>query len=269
MRNPAMVDKLEAIIRRDVLTAMRYRAGFALSVGGTLIELAAFYYLSRAIGPRFRPEGMGYFPFLLVGTGLYTFLLMGIRAFLHAVQDAQQTGTFETLMTSVTPAPTVVILSAASGLMGSMVQLFLYLAAGLFVSGEIPQAPNWMAAGCALVLSVLVVVGLGMFAAALQIAVQKGSAVLWFFGSAAWFLTGTLFPVSALPAPLRIISDAIPLTHSLEAMRRALLHGASLSSIASELAWLTGFSLLLLPMGFAAFAYALRRARLLGTLTYY
>ncbi len=56
------IDKLFAIVRRDLLTAVRYRAAFALTTAGTLIELAAFYYLSRAIGPGFQPEGTELLP---------------------------------------------------------------------------------------------------------------------------------------------------------------------------------------------------------------
>ena len=83
MRLAGPLDKMLAILRRDLLTAIRYRSGFLITAAGTAAELAAFYYLSRAIGPSFRPEGMDYFPFVLVGTGFYTFWLLGISAFLH------------------------------------------------------------------------------------------------------------------------------------------------------------------------------------------
>jgi ABC-2 type transport system permease protein len=265
----ATADKFCAILRRDLLTAARYRAGFLLATAGSVVELAAFYYLSRAIGPGFRPEGTSYFPFLLVGTGMYTFLLLGIRAFVRAVQDAQQSGTLEVLMTCSTPAPTVVILSAASTLAGGMVQFLLYIGLGLLLLGT--PLPTVNLPACLLIfgLSVVVIVAIGMIAAALQIAVQKGSAVLWLFGSGAWFLTGTLFPVAALPQPLRAASAFIPLTHSLNGMRMALLQGASVSSLAPEINFLTLFALVLLPMGLWMFSYALRRARLHGTLAFY
>jgi hypothetical protein len=60
------LDKLRAILRRDVLTAIRHRSGFAMTLVGVLMELAAFYFLSRAVGPGFRPGGVEYFQFLLV-----------------------------------------------------------------------------------------------------------------------------------------------------------------------------------------------------------
>jgi ABC-2 type transport system permease protein len=268
MSMPLVLDKLYAILRRDLLIAVRYRTGFALGTAATLVELAAFYYLSRAIGPDFRPEGMNYFPFLLVGTGVYTFLVMGIRAFLQAVQEAQQAGTLETLTTSATPSPTIVLLSATSRLLGSMFQLVLYLTFGWILFGSAYHV-NWLAALIAFVLSLGIVVGLGMLAAALQIAIQKGSAVLWLFGSGAWFLTGTLFPISALPKPLRSLSGLIPLTHSLNALRPALLEGASFLSILPAIETLSFFAALVAPLGLVCFSYALRTARLNGTLAYY
>ena len=262
-------DKLIAILRRDLLTAIRYRAGFLLAIAGSLVELAAFYYLSRAIGPAFRPDGMSYFPFLLVGTGMYTFLLMGIRAFVRAIQDAQQTGTLEVLMTCSTPASAVVILSAGSALFVGTVQFVLYLALGFLLPGMPTPAMDLPACLLIFGLSLIVVVAIGMIAAALQIAVQKGSAVLWLFGSGAWFLTGTLFPVATLPPPLRHLSACIPLTHSLAGMRMALLEGAGISSLTAEIRFLCLFAVILLPLGLWMFSFALGRARLMGTLSFY
>src|ERR1700678_3443464 len=105
-------DKLRAILRRDLLTAIRHRSGFVVTLVGVFTELAAFYFLSRAIGPGFRPGGIEYFPFLLVGTGVYTFFVMSTQAFLGAVQEAQQTGTLEVLMTTSTRRHRVLSLSS-------------------------------------------------------------------------------------------------------------------------------------------------------------
>src|SRR5436305_1312979 len=78
-------------------------------------------------------------------------------------------------------------------------------------------------------------VAIGIVAAAVQIVVQKGSAVVWLLGSAVWFLTGTLFPVNALPKVLQTLSSFIPMTHALSAMRLALLQGATLHALRGEL----------------------------------
>jgi ABC-2 type transport system permease protein len=269
MKLASLLDKMAAIARRDFLTAIRYRIGFLIAAAGTVAELAAFYYLSRAIGPGFRPDGVEYFPFLLVGTGLYTFMVMGINAFLSTVQEAQQTGTLELLMTTATPAPALVFLSAMSAFAGNTVQLLFYLGAGLLLFGTPPHTPNIPGAVVIFGLSLAVAVAIGIMAAALQLAIQKGSALVWLLGSGVWFMTGTLFPVATLPKPLQIVAELIPITHSLNAMRLALLQGSGFSELSGEIGILLMFSLILLPFSMMVFSHTLRRARLEGTLSFY
>lgn len=265
----ALLDKLDAILRRDLLTALRYRRGFVLTAAGALAELAAFYYLARAVGPGFQPEGTSYFPFLVVGTGLYTFLLMSINAFLIAVQEAQQTGTLEVLMTTATPPYVLVMLSAFSAFGRNTIQFLFYLAAGFLLVRDPFAHPNLLGALLTFMLSLLVAASLGLLAAALQIAAQKGSAVIWLLGSGAWFITGTLFPVATLPPPLRVMAQVIPITHSLNAMRMALLQGTAFTGLLPEIMILAGFCAVLLPSSLLIFSYTLRRARVEGTLSFY
>jgi ABC-2 type transport system permease protein len=266
MNIPSFLDKTAVIVRRDLLTAMRYRTGFLIGGAGAITELAAFYYLSRAVGPGYRPEGVEYFSFLLIGTGFYTFLLMGVHAFLQTVQEAQQTGTLEVLMTTSTSPPVLVFLSTMSAFAANTVTLAFYLIAGLIFGA--PLRPNVISSLVVFALSVVVAAAIGLLAAALQLAVQKGSAVVWALGSV-WFLTGTLFPVQTLPKALRDLADLIPITHSLEGMRLALLEDASLRGVGHELLILAGFALVLVPCSLVVFSWTLRRARLEGTLSFY
>jgi ABC-2 type transport system permease protein len=265
---PRFFDKMRAVLRRDLLTAIRYRSGFALTLAGAIVELAAFFYLSRAIGPGFRPDGVDYFSFLVVGTGLYTFLVMSVNSFLSTVQEAQQTGTLEVLMTTATPPATLVFLSAISALARNLIQFFVYIVAGLLVF-RAPAQVNLPACLLVFVFTLLIATSFGMFAAAIQIAVQKGAGIVWLLGSGLWFLTGTLFPVSSLPDPLRALSHLIPITYLLDAMRLALLEDASFSRLASDLLILAAFSTLLLPLSLLIFSRTVRRARTLGTLSFY
>jgi ABC-2 type transport system permease protein len=125
--------------------------------------------------------------------------------------------------------------------------------------------------GCIIIfaLSLAIAVAIGILAAALQLAIQKGSAVVWLLGSGAWFLTGTLFPVATLPRPLRVVAQLIPITHSLDGMRMALLQAANWDALGGEIGILALFSLVLLPVSLALFSYTLRRARQRGTLSFY
>lgn len=262
-------DKMLAVVRRDLLTSIRYRAGFAISAFGALAEIIAFYFLARAVGPSFRPDGLEYYPFLLVGTGLYAFLLMGVNSFLGTVQEAQQNGTLEVLMTSATSPPTLVFLSALSSFAGKTISLVLYIGGGLLLFRVPLLRPNIPGCLIVLALSLAIAASIGVVAAALQLSIQKGSAVVWLLGSGIWFLTGTMFPVSVLPPVLRRISALIPLTHALDAMRLALLQGASFRTLNHEIAVLGTFCAVMLPLSLGVFSYTLRQAQRNGTLSFY
>ncbi len=262
------LDKLRAFLWRDLLTAIRHRSGFVVTLVGVFTELAAFYFLSRAIGPGFRPDGVAYFPFLLVGTGVYTFFLMSAQAFLSAVQEAQQTGTIEVLMTTSTAPTELVILSSISAFAGNLVNLLVYLFAGVAVFRAAIHA-NFLSCAVVLVFSLAIALSLGIAAATLQVAFQKGSALLWLLGSGLWFLSGTMFPIQTLPRPLELLARAVPLTYAVDGMRQALLEGHSLKSMAPTLAALAAFSIVLLPLSLAGLSLSLRRARQNGTLSFY
>jgi ABC-2 type transport system permease protein len=262
------LDKLYAILRRDLLTAIRHRSGFVVTLTGVFTELAAFYFLSRAIGPGFRPDGIQYFPFLLVGTGVYTFFVMSAQAFLNAVQEAQQTGTLEVLMTTSTAPAELVILSSISAFAGNLVNLLVYLFAGVAVFRAGVHA-NLYSCAAVMLCSLAIALALGIVAATLQVAFQRGAALLWLLSSGVWFLSGTMFPVESLPRPLELLARAIPLTYAIDGMRRALLDGQPLAAIAPTLLILAIFGAILLPLALACLSLSLRRARQNGTLSFY
>jgi len=262
------IDKLRAIVWRDLLTAIRHRSGFVVTLAGLLIELAAFYFLSRAIGPGFRPGGVEYFPFLMVGTGVYTFFVMSAQAFLSAVQEAQQTGTLEVLMTTSTAPAELLVLSSFSAFAGNLVNLLVYFFAGVAVFRASIHA-NVLSCVAVLVFSLAIALALGIAAATLQVAFQKGSALLWLLGSGVWFLSGTMFPIQSLPCPLELLARALPLTYAVDGTRQALLEGRSIAAMAPTLAALAGFSLVLLPLALGGLLLSLRRARQDGTLSFY
>ena len=262
--------KAHAVLKKDALSAIRYRNGLLFGAVAPFAQIVTFYYLARAVGPQFRPEGLSYFTFLLVGTGFYTFLLAGMHSFLRTIQESQQTGTLEVLMTTCTSPATLLLLSALSSFATALLELLLYVAGGLvFV---MPEIHNGSMAGVfvliVLVLSVAIAIATGMFAAGLQVWMQKGYAALWVLGSTAWVLSGTLFPIGILPRPVRAFSELLPLTHSLAAMRMAAIEGNS-PLFRQEIAILALFTAILLPASIAFFSWTVRRARQFGTLSFY
>lgn len=263
-----ILDKAAAVLKKDILTSLRYRNGLFMNIISPAAQLIMFYYLARAVGPQYKPDGMSYFVFLLVGTGFYTFFLTGIHSFFQIVQEAQQAGTLEVLMTTATPAPVLLGLSAISAFAGGFVQLLLYTAGGVIIFRPHVHV-NGAACAVIFVLSLLIAIAIGMLAAGLQIAIHKGTAALWLFGSSAWVLAGTLFPVSVLPRPVQILAQLVPVTHALNAMRMAMLEHAGTQILQHEIEVLALFCAILLPLSLWFLSWTLHRARQFGTLAFY
>jgi len=172
------------------------------------------------------------------------------------------------LMTTSTAPAELVILSSISAFAGNLVNLLVYLLAGVAVFRASIHA-NFFSCVAVLVLSLAIALALGIVAATLQVAFQKGSALLWLLGSGLWFLSGTMFPIQTLPRPLELIARAIPLTYAVDGMRKALLEGQSMMTMAPTLAVLGCFAAILLPLALAGLSLSLRRARQNGTLSFY
>ena len=260
--------KAAAVLKKDLLTATRYRSGIVLTLIAPAAQLATFYYMARAVGPQFRPEGMSYFWFLLIGTGFYTFLLAGIHSFLQTIQESQQTGTLEALMTTSTPPAMLVALGAISAFAGGILQLVLTLSAAIWFIAPVPQV-NIVGCFEVFILSVLICAAIGLFAAGMQIWVHKGSAVLWLVGSAASLIAGTLFPVGALPRPVQVIAWCLPFTHALKGMRLSLAQAQNAAALTREVEILIVFSITLLPLSALFFSWTVRHARQFGILSFY
>lgn len=268
MTLPSWTDKLLLTFKRDLLLSLRHRKGFFVQAVSVLAQLLGAYYLARSIGPSFRPDGMSYFPFLLIGTAFSTFVVTSVGSFVSAIEQAQTTGTIEVVMSTATKPRTMVLLSAISAFAGSGAGMVAYLLAGALFAGSAFHI-NVAAAAVVFLLSVLVALALGVIAASVQLWMQKGSAVTWLFATLSWLMSGTAFPVSVFPAPLRHLTELIPLTHSLRGLRMTMLEGAGLHAVRGPVLILCAFTALLLPLSLAVFSRVGRAARMEGSLSFY
>lgn len=264
-----LADKFFSIVRRDLLTAMRYRTGFVAHGASMVIEIATFYYLARAVGPQFHPDGIAYFPFLLIGVSYVTFLGAGVSTFVDAVRQAQLSGTMEVLMITATPPYQIVVLTVLATYGTYLMSTLLFVGAGM-VLFQVPLGnPNIAGAVLVLALSLLTAFSLGILGASFQVIMQKGIAFIWLLNTATAFLTGTMFPVSVLPGILQKISRLIPVTHSLIGLRLALFRGAGLRELRGPIVTLAVFAAVLLPLSILSFSWAVRRAKLEGSIAFY
>jgi len=79
-------------------------------------------------------------------------------------------------------------------------------------------------------------------------------------------VSGVYYPLTVLPWPLQAAGFISPLTYALAGMRRSLLEGATAADQLATVGILLGMGVVLIPLGFAVFTWAERRAKALGLL---
>ncbi|MEO5937208.1 MAG: ABC transporter permease [Terriglobales bacterium] len=261
--------KLRAIAKRDLLTMIRGSMGLGFRFFFVLVELATFYFLARAVGPGYRPEGLDYFWFLLTGTAIFELLMGSAQGIIRGLRDAQISGLLEVLLSTSTSAALVIVLDSISTLVGRLLHAVIYIVMGMLVFRIAFPDPNWLATLVILMLSVVLSVSFGLVAASLQIWLQKGDSAIAVFAVLAGLFSGVLFAVDVLPPSLRFLADLNPLSHALSGFRAGFLRGAPWSELSPTILLLSAYSAFLVPLGLWLFNFALRRARRNGTLLFY
>jgi ABC-2 type transport system permease protein len=258
--------------QRDVRIASSYRGPFVLEMVEALFGAATFYYVARFVdSPQLRevlPQGTSYFAYSLVGFVFFDYLNAAVDSFDRTLEEARDTGTLEPLLVTQVSLPVVLIGSSIYPFALTTLRIAIYLGWGSVLFGFPLRAANWLSVVAVLVGTVLSFSGLGILSSAYLLLFKRGNPAKWFFLGVSSVVGGMLFPVSVLPGWLQVVAHLNPVTYALEAMRSALLDGASISVIVRPLLILFAFAVILLPTSTLAFAWALQRTKITGTLSH-
>jgi ABC-2 type transport system permease protein len=214
--------------------------------------------------------GVDYFSFVLVGMAFYLYLQSSLGAFASKIRQEQLTGTLEALLTTPTSISAIILYSSVWDFVVASVRVFVYLGIGALLGVRLA----WFNIGSTLLVLALTIVsfsGIGILSASLILYFKRGDPLNFLIAGAHTLLGGVLFPVELLSRwPwAQSLSNLIPLTYALRAVRRTLLAGASLADIRADLGVLALFAMVLLPLSLLAFRFALRKARQEGSLVHY
>ena len=252
------------------MKASGYRIAFLVRTLSFGLSVFALAFLSRLVGASANPHlaayGGDYLAFSVVGLVVMDFQQVGVTNLSQRIRTAQILGLLEAEL--ATPAPTWMVLGAGPvyefGL--AIVRAGLYFLAATVVFGVGFPHVSWASLLVAAPLILGAFGGLGLLSAAATMLARRNNPVAVLLASASMLLSGVAYPRSVLPPVLRTLGGMLPLTHALELVRGALLRGARPVDMWESIAALALFAGLLLPAGAGLFVYALRRARIDGSL---
>jgi ABC-2 type transport system permease protein len=200
---------------------------------GPLFTFATWSVTYRAAGHS-QIDGVSISGFLLVGIfGLITWT-SSIWASGYAIQGERDSGTSASLFLSPVSRAAIV---AGYGL-GSFVW-FLPSFAVLLLLGYLTGARLHIADPLAVALSVLSLflasLAAGFTFSGLFILSRRGNLIANFIQQPVYLLSGLIVPLAVLPSWLQALSNAVPATHAIIALRASTLHAGTTPSIGREI----------------------------------
>jgi ABC-2 type transport system permease protein len=232
-----------------------------------------FYFLDKLFGsaviPYLEPYGGDYFSFVLIGIAFSSYLGVGLGTFSGSIRSEQMMGTLEAMLTTPTKISTILIASSLWNYISASINVVIYLLIGAILFGVNMSNANIFAALIILILTIISFSSIGIISACFIMIFKRGDPISGVFGSVSGLLGGVIYPITVLPGWLQNFSYLLPITYSLRSMRHALLQGYATEALAPDIIALVVFSVVMLPISILIFTYAVKKAKMDGSLTQY
>ncbi|MBV8355413.1 MAG: ABC transporter permease [Candidatus Eremiobacteraeota bacterium] len=260
--------KARSIFVRDVRLAYSYVLTFWTNFLGTAGQAITFYFVAKLVAPTasFGTAGhaMSYFEYVAVNLAFMRFQSAATTSFQRAVRNDQMMGTTEALMVTPTELPLMIASAGLWPFALAAIQIVVFLAVSMPLGLHLDHVDG-VSLTAFTILTVLVMSPLGILAGAGIMSFKQELPTGLLVGGLASLLGGVLFPISKLPEALQRVAWLLPITHSLNGVRGAVV-GASLWQLRADAVWLLVVSLVLVPLSLYVFARAVRRTKIDGTL---
>jgi ABC-2 type transport system permease protein len=206
---------------------------------------------------------------VLIGIAFLGYFSTGLSSFSNSLRYAQTTGTLEAMLTTPTSLSVIILSSSLWDYSVTTLRVVVYLLVGILFLKVDFSGGNYLAAAVVIALTVLSASSLGIIAASFVMVLKRGDPINWGVSTLTAFFGGVYYPVQLLPPSLVWISYLLPITYSLDAMRKALLENATWGELLPDLLALVAFAAVLIPLSLLAFRYSVHRAKVEGSLTQY
>ena len=260
---------IKAFWIRDAITATSYRLNFAFQVFSIFFGLVGFFFFSKLVGNQ-SPVARygGFLPFAVIGMVMTTYFMAGFSCFSNAVQNERSTGTLEYVLLTPTKLHKVIFASSAWQFCWCTISALLVLiTCSLFF--QIGFRGNLFLALLVLVLTTIFFCCLGILSASFVMVFRRGDPLKFLVGILTYTLGGVTFPISLFPAWMQKISNLLPVTHGLYAIREILLLGKSFADVWPQILILLLFIAVGLPLSLYVFKLSVNVARREGSLLHY
>jgi ABC-2 type transport system permease protein len=207
----------------------------------------------------FRPESVDsssltYIDFLLPGILALAIMISAVIGLATILVDWRQRGILRRL--KLTPIPLAEFFAAriSASLVVAVMQVVVLLAFGRIAFGVHISTTAWAAIPVALA-GCLCFLAMGFAIGSVVSNPETGDAVSNVITNPMMFLSGTFFPVSAMPSFVQVIARVLPLYYMANGLRDTTVRGLSIAHVAGDIGILLGTTAVLAVIGLRSFRW--------------
>jgi ABC-2 type transport system permease protein len=261
----AELEKIWYFMKRDMVSFSTYKTNILILVFTAVFGALSFAYLGESSVNQTVTQlyHTNYTTYLLIGLAFNTYLGQALTL----VQKTINPWALEEVLVSPTRLTTFIIGSSIWGFVWSTGVVAIYLLIGVYFFG-VALSVNIIGALIVLALGICTFVGISMVGSGILILTKQGDPVSALMTIAITLFGNVLFPPQILPTFLQVIAYITPPYYFMTCIKY-MLTGSTIASILPNLEILAFMCVIIVPLGYAIYAWCLKTARKNGTLSWF
>ena len=258
-----------AQLRKDFLWAYSYKISFFGQFFGILLPAFTFFFVSETFSmsqsPHLKQYGNDYFLFVILGISVVDLIGTCMKSANKSVREAQAFGYIDIVLNAKISPQYFVFCSMIYPCCVGLIKVFLYLLIATLIKDFELSFVTLISFVLLSLLTVAPFIGVGLLAASFVLGFKQGDPINYLISIFITLFSGVLFPTTVLPEALQVFSNLIPVTHSLELIRKVIIFNSP-DPISPEMVfYLLLFSAVLLVLGTVTMAKTTAAIKLSGS----
>jgi ABC-2 type transport system permease protein len=204
------------------------------------------------------PGNMNYFSFVAPGLLMMIVMMGAMTGIPRAIAHEKEIGTFDGILAAPVNEISIIMGKTLAQTVRGFIQGIIVMAIAMIVFGVTVNGSLMLTAGV-LLLGIFSFIGLGILLTALSNNEETAMILMTVLQFPMMFLTGVFFPIQQMPWFMQIVSQILPLTYAVTAMRKVMILGAGIGDIVPEVAILVVFGAIMLAIAIPVFRRAMTR----------
>jgi ABC-2 type transport system permease protein len=203
-------------------------------------------------------EKTNYFQFVAPGIIAMVVMMALMTGLPHAISYEKDMGTLDGMLAAPINRLSIILGKVMAQTVRGMLQGFIILLLAVLLFGVVIQGSILLVIAL-IILTVFSFVGLGILITSFTDKEETATMVMMTLMFPMMFLSGVFFPLQQMPEYMQTFAHFLPLTYATIALRKVMVLGADITTVASEIMILVGFGVILLMIAVPMFKRAMSR----------